>query len=153
MQISLECIDCSRRVPATVSRLHCDSCGGLFNLVYDTPPDGKQPRTPLTGLARTVSLGEGHTPVVSLTTTAKSLGLRHLWAKLEFISPTGSFKDRGSAVLISAALSEGVTEFIEDSSGNAGASLSAYAAAAGMQRSGNVQDVLYVVCAGAHKRR
>ena len=80
-----------------------------------------------------VTLGEGGTPVVSLARTARHLGLRQLSAKLEFVSPTGSFKDRGSAALISAALAEGVTEFIEDSSGNAGASLSAYAAAAGMK--------------------
>lgn len=133
MQISLECVDCSHRAPASVSRLHCESCGGLFNLAYDSASDGKQPRSPLTDLARNVSLGEGNTPVINLTRTAKYLGLRQLWAKLEFISQTGSFKDRGSAVLISAALSEGVTEFIEDSSGNAGASLSAYAAAAGMK--------------------
>lgn len=84
-------------------------------------------------LSTRVTLGEGGTPVVSLARTARRLGLRKLSAKLEFVSPTGSFKDRGSAALISAALAEGVTEFIEDSSGNAGASLSAYAAAAGMK--------------------
>ena len=80
-----------------------------------------------------MTLGEGDTPLISLARTANRLGLRQLSAKLEFVSPTGSFKDRGSAVLVSAALAEGVTEFVEDSSGNAGASLSAYAAAAGMK--------------------
>src|SRR5690606_4078479 len=72
-------------------------------------------------------------PVVSLERTADALGLGALLAKLEFMTPTGSFKDRGSAVLVSVAKLEGISEFVEDSSGNAGASLSAYAAAAGMK--------------------
>ena len=47
--------------------------------------------------------------------------------------PTGSFKDRGMTVMVSYLKSRGVTEVLEDSSGNAGASLSAYCAAAGMR--------------------
>ena len=78
-------------------------------------------------------LGEGDTPLISLGRTAEELGLRSLWAKLEFMAPTGSFKDRGSAVLTTMGRDLGVTEFVEDSSGNAGASLSAYAAAAGLK--------------------
>src|SRR5690606_38177738 len=53
-------------------------------------------------------------------------------AKLEFMMPTGSFKDRGMTVMISYLKRHGVTRVLEDSSGNAGASLAAYAAAAGM---------------------
>jgi len=53
--------------------------------------------------------------------------------KLEFMMPTGSFKDRGMTVMVSYLKSHGVTEVLEDSSGNAGASLSAYCAAAGMR--------------------
>ena len=54
-------------------------------------------------------------------------------AKLEFLSPTGSFKDRGAAMLIGGARAFKLQEFVEDSSGNAGAALAAYAAAAGIQ--------------------
>jgi threonine synthase len=79
------------------------------------------------------SLGEGDTPLVLMEKTGDSLGLNTLWGKLEFMAPTGSFKDRGSAVLTTMGRDLGVTEFIEDSSGNAGASLSAYAAAAGLK--------------------
>jgi threonine synthase len=53
--------------------------------------------------------------------------------KLEFLNPTGSFKDRGSAVLVSFLLSKNIQAAVEDSSGNAGASFAAYAARAGMQ--------------------
>ena len=45
------------------------------------------------------SLGEGDTPIVSLEKTGEALGLNSLWGKLEFMAPTGSFKDRGSAIL------------------------------------------------------
>ena len=48
------------------------------------------------------------------------------------LNPTGSFKNRGSGVLMSLAVEAGVTEVVEDSSGNAGASIAAYAARAGI---------------------
>jgi threonine synthase len=52
--------------------------------------------------------------------------------KLEYISPTGSFKDRGTAVMINILSKQGARHVIDDSSGNAGASVAAYAARAGM---------------------
>ena len=52
--------------------------------------------------------------------------------KLDFMMPTGSFKDRGMTVMVSYLKSRGVDRVLEDSSGNAGASLAAYAAAAGL---------------------
>jgi threonine synthase len=57
---------------------------------------------------------------------------RELYFKCEHLNPTGSFKDRGSAVLVSALVAAGVTYAVEDSSGNAGASFAAYAARAGL---------------------
>ena len=74
-----------------------------------------------------VSLGEGWTPLVP----GEWDGAPVQW-KLELAMPTGSFKDRGMTVMVSYLKSRGVTRVLEDSSGNAGASLSAYAAAAGL---------------------
>ncbi|RPH78859.1 MAG: pyridoxal-phosphate dependent enzyme, partial [Candidatus Rokuibacteriota bacterium] len=74
-----------------------------------------------------VSLGEGWTPLVAGEWDA--VPVRY---KLEFTMPTGSFKDRGTTVMVSYLRSRGIQRVLEDSSGNAGASLSAYAAAAGM---------------------
>jgi threonine synthase len=74
-----------------------------------------------------VSMGEGWTPLVP----ARWDGVPVL-AKLEFMMPTGSFKDRGMTVMISYLARHGITRVLEDSSGNAGASLAAYAAAAGI---------------------
>ena len=74
-----------------------------------------------------ISLGEGFTPLVPLTIDGiETLG------KCEFSLPSGSYKDRGSAALMSYLRSIGAGEAVEDSSGNAGASLAAYAARAGM---------------------
>jgi threonine synthase len=74
-----------------------------------------------------VTLGEGNTPLVSETWYGYPLLL-----KLESLAPTGSFKDRGMAVLTTALRGLGVERVVEDSSGNAGASLAAYAARAGI---------------------
>ena len=67
-----------------------------------------------------VTLGEGNTPLVSLPSIAHLLGLESLDAKLEYINPTGSFKDRGTAVVIAVAKRYGVSEVVEDSSGERG---------------------------------
>ncbi len=128
----LRCVDCSATREPSVKDLYCEVCGGLFKVEYLDPPDGMTPRLPMHDPTRSNSLGEGDTPVVLLEKTGEALGLHSLWAKFEFMSPTGSFKDRGSVILTTMGRDLGVTEFIEDSSGNAGASLSAYAAAAGL---------------------
>ena len=87
--------------------------------------------SPVHGPINGVSLAEGDTPCVHLTTL---LGrLPNLYAKLECLNPTVPFKDRGTATMLSVALEHGVTELVEDSSGNAGASVSAYAARAGIK--------------------
>ena len=75
-----------------------------------------------------MTLGEGWTPLVC----GKIDGIA-VTMKLEFMAPTGSFKDRGMTTLISYLQSRGISSVLEDSSGNAGASLAAYSAAAGMQ--------------------
>ncbi|MEE2701089.1 MAG: threonine synthase [Chloroflexota bacterium] len=88
--------------------------------------------SPLHDPANVVSLGEGNTPCLPLENIGNALGLASIFGKLEFQSPTGSFKDRGTTVLISALKELGITQVVEDSSGNAGASLAAYAAKAGI---------------------
>jgi threonine synthase len=70
-----------------------------------------------------VSLGEGATPLHQHD---------EFLLKLESLSPTGSFKDRGAATAITAARAAGATTVVEDSSGNAGTAIAAYAAAAGL---------------------
>jgi threonine synthase len=57
---------------------------------------------------------------------------RTIWLKCDYLLPTGSYKDRGAALLISHLQAMGVRRVVEDSSGNAAASLAAYAARAGI---------------------
>lgn len=74
-----------------------------------------------------VSLGEGVTPLITVEWKG-----RRIHFKLEWFSPTGSFKDRGTSVMVSHLRGLGITELLEDSSGNGGSSVSAYCAAAGI---------------------
>ncbi len=77
----------------------------------------------LTADAAPVTLGEGWTPLVDLDWDGHAVHV-----KVESLNPTGSFKDRGAALLVTALRAAGVRKVVEDSSGNAGAALSAYAA-------------------------
>lgn len=74
-----------------------------------------------------ISMGEGCTPLVPRVVGGASVLL-----KCEWFMPTGSFKDRGASVMLSLLRAQGVTDVLEDSSGNGGAAVSAYAAAGGM---------------------
>ncbi|MHC5557891.1 threonine synthase [Kocuria sp. U4B] len=75
-----------------------------------------------------VSLGEGCTPTVPL-----EWGGQTVHFKLEWFNPTSSFKDRGVSVMVSHLKALGATQVLEDSSGNGGSSVAAYAAAAGIR--------------------
>lgn len=82
---------------------------------------------PVPADAEPVGLGEGMTPLVPLIVDGRTLHF-----KLEFMAPTGSYKDRGVTTLMTGLKAIGVTEVLEDSSGNAGVAVAAYAAAGGM---------------------
>jgi len=132
------CTTCNRSYPLDTNEWRC-SCGGLFDFEHWPPfdPDRFEPVEP--GLWRyrrllplepdwqPVSLGEGNTPLLPLSWAGHPFR-----AKCESVAPTGSFKDRGAATLVTALRGLGITRAVEDSSGNAGAALSAYAARAGI---------------------
>jgi threonine synthase len=80
-----------------------------------------QPKSPIT-------MGEGCTPLIEREIAGATALL-----KCEWFMPTGSFKDRGASVMLSLLRDQGVTDVLEDSSGNGGAAVSAYAAAGGMK--------------------
>ena len=75
-----------------------------------------------------ITMGEGCTPLVFRNWRGVAAGF-----KLEWFSPTGSFKDRGASVMLSILRQQGVTGILEDSSGNGGAAIAAYAAAGGLK--------------------
>lgn len=79
------------------------------------------------------TLGEGDTPLLPLPQLADELGLEELLIKNEGYNPTGSHKDRMSALAVARAASAGFKTVVAASTGNAGTSLAAYAAAAGLR--------------------
>jgi threonine synthase len=137
--MNLRCSDCARNWPLDPSRYCCD-CGGTLEIVgvpsfapalldeRDHTLWRYRAALPLLPDLTPVTLGEGWTPLVAAEWDGQPLHL-----KAECLNPTGSFKDRGAAMLVTALKAAGVREVVEDSSGNAGAALAAYAARAGLQ--------------------
>lgn len=133
------CRQCGRPFE-TVQQYRCPDCGHAFTLIgfpayhaeqIDRCAPGIWPFRHTFGLppdAPPITLGEGDTPLVGIEASGHLLHL-----KLESLNPTGSWKDRLAAVLVSLLAAEGVTSVVEDSSGNAGAALAAYCARAGIQ--------------------
>jgi threonine synthase len=75
-----------------------------------------------------ISMGEGCTPLVQ-----RAWGDARPFFKLESLNPTGSFKDRGSTVMLSYLRQVGITDVLEDSSGNGGSAIAGYGAAGGIK--------------------
>jgi threonine synthase len=88
---------------------------------------------PIASQASIVSLGEGSTPLIHAGRLGESLGIPQLYLKNDTVLPTGSLKDRSNSVGISKAKELGFTITTVMSTGNAAASVAAYAAAAGMR--------------------
>ena len=111
----LQCRSCRREFDVAELVWRCP-CGGLL----DVGGPWQQVTDPA------IMLGEGNTPMIP------SRSLPNVRFKLEFLSPTGSFKDRGAVVLASLAARLGVRTAVVDSSGNAGTAAAAYFARAGI---------------------
>jgi len=129
------CPACGRRIAADRPLWRCD-CGSHLNLepgpglardAIDRDASSLWRYRAALALAEApeVTLGEGWTPLVVRRWDGAAVHF-----KLETQMPTGSFKDRGTAVMLNHLLEVGVGPIHEDSSGNAGASIATYAAAA-----------------------
>jgi len=88
---------------------------------------------PVTPQTPRLTLGEGGTPLVRSRVLEGELGLDALYFKLEYVSPTGSFKDRGMVLAVARAVEEGATAVLCASTGNTSASAAAYAALHGLR--------------------
>ena len=78
-------------------------------------------------------LGEGNTPCTASDALAADAGVAQLWIKDESRNPTGSHKDRMSAIGITQALEMNAHTVVLASSGNAAISATCYAQAAGLR--------------------
>jgi threonine synthase len=139
MESEIKCSTCGQSSTSLLN-YKCNSCGQPLHFqLYQKFETSKIRRRdysvwryaeffPYVEKAEIITIGEGRTPLVRLSDNVQF--------KLESLNPTGSFKDRGSTVLISALykLVKKAGGYIsEDSSGNAGASIAAYAARAGLK--------------------
>jgi threonine synthase len=136
--IQYVCGACGRAEPLTTSAWRC-RCGHYFTLDVTGRLDPARlagrpaglwryrEAIPLPAEFEPVTLGEPATPLVAV---ALDGGRTHL--KLDYLFPTGSYKDRGATVLVSLLRGLGLRAVVEDSSGNAGAAIAAYCAAAGI---------------------
>ncbi len=136
----ITCLECHQPYPKDSLPHLCPNCGGLFGFSEGITYSSEKVEPGLPGIWRyrhsfslpigapLITLGEGDTPLIWSHVFGKKVGF-----KLESLNPTGSFKDRSTAVLVSWLVAAGVKEAVEDSSGNAGASFAAYAARSGIQ--------------------
>jgi len=119
-----------------LGRICCD-CNGVLDLAYDAPALPLSLSGRGTGLARyhealpmsddlleRTSLGFTRTPMLAMGGS--------VFAKCDYITPSGSFKDRGAQVLAALSLSLGAKRIVVDSSGNAGAAMAAHCARIGI---------------------
>ena len=143
---ALECPRCGWRSPSWKT-FRCDNCSAVLEAIVDLravdPAEirKRKERTiwrwfeffPVEDRASVVSLGEGYTPLIFSPLLAQEIGLKRLLLKNDTVLPTGSLKDRSNAVGIARARELGFTTAAVVSTGNAAASVAAYAAAAGMK--------------------
>jgi threonine synthase len=145
-----ECIKCGSSFDPKEKLYTCPKCGGLLEIELDLdeieekldrksleaePPSTWKYRAfmPIFDDSKIVSLNEGGTPLYRCGRLAEELGVHELYVKYEGANPTGSFKDRGMTVGVTKALEFGVKSVACASTGNTSASLSAYAARAGLK--------------------
>jgi threonine synthase len=133
------CSNCKRFYSLQPARWRCD-CGSYLDLEFEPkfPIQKFLKRTPTLWRYREaipihsdrsiLSMNEGFTPLEEVEINGNPVLI-----KLDYLFPTGSYKDRGATVLISKMKEWGVQKVVEDSSGNAGSAIAAYCAKAGIK--------------------
>lgn len=134
----LICRTCFAPYPETQPVWRC-KCGGLLDLDFNPSFSLKKlagrafnlwryrEALPVKSDKHIVSFSEGFTPLLPV-----AFGTKKAWIKQDQLFPSGSYKDRGTTVLLSKLKELGIRQILEDSSGNAGCSIAAYSARAGI---------------------
>lgn len=148
----LRCAICGRTYQPGEVEYTCLDCGpaGTLDVLYDydrlrekiTPDDiarnrdasmwRYRPLLPLAADAGVPPLVVGGTPLYDAPRLAKALGLAQVWVKDDGRNPTGSLKDRASALVVARAMAEGIAVVTTASTGNAAAALAGLAASVGL---------------------
>ncbi|MFH0848892.1 MAG: threonine synthase [archaeon] len=141
----MRCTKCGTEYPMNEAISVCSKCQGLLDVQYNYDQmqmnfKKENLQNSSRGLWRyaqalpieerfIVSLGEGFTPLLPV----HRLENKNIMLKLDHINPSGSFKDRGATIIVSKANELRRREIAIDSTGNAAASVSAYAAKSAMK--------------------
>lgn len=131
---NLICNNCNKKYSLKEIIYRCE-CGNSLDIIYDydklkkinfkSRPFNQLRYKEFFPVKNPIYLGEGGTPIIRSRSLEKNLGFK-LYFKLESMNPTGSFKDRGSSVEVSRSIEFGAKKLICASTGNMGASISAY---------------------------
>jgi threonine synthase len=148
----LRCVTCGRSYQPDEVEYTCPVCGqvGTLDVLYDfaairatvkredveRDPDKSmwryRPLLPLSPAARVPPLRVGGTPIYNAPRLADDLGLTQVWVKDDGRNPTGSLKDRASALVVARAQADGIEVVTTASTGNAAAALAGLAASVGL---------------------
>jgi len=151
----LQCVECGARYSEKEDVMLCPVCvglgrAGILDIHYDyaaisrvisrgsLAEDSRRgiwrytPFLPVDPDAGTTHLRVGDTPIYESTSLARAIGLETLYVKDDGLNPTGSLKDRASAVAVSKALERGASMIACASTGNAASSLAGNAASVGL---------------------
>lgn len=151
--LTLKCPICGREYEPEVVQYTCPTCGpvGTLEVLYDYPTlraqlDRDALRTnseqsmwrykallPIQAQSSVPPLRVGWTPLYDAPRAAAEIGLRQVWVKDDGQNPTGSFKDRASAMVVARAMEQGIEVVSTASTGNAAAALAGIAASVGMK--------------------
>ena len=148
----LRCVVCGRSYAPTEVQYTCPACGevGTLDVLYDYQALGQavsrediarssepslwryRPLLPLAADAAVPPLAVGWTPLYDTPRLAEDLGVTGAWVKDDGRNPTGSLKDRASALVTARAMAEGIEVITTASTGNAAAALAGLTASVGM---------------------
>ncbi|MDD3339093.1 MAG: threonine synthase [Lachnospiraceae bacterium] len=149
--VSAVCVKCGAEYEATPNVTTCKKCGGILDIKYDynyiksqVSPSVMSDRRdnsmwrykeflPVEGTSKVPKLRVGWSPFYEEKRLAEQLGIAKLYVKDDGINPTGSLKDRASAMAVVKAEEAGRTTIACSSTGNAASSLAGNAAAAGYE--------------------
>ncbi|RPJ00898.1 MAG: threonine synthase [Chloroflexi bacterium] len=148
----LRCVICGRTYQPDEVQYTCPDCGqaGTLDVLYDVEaqrhavpresiersPDPTmwryRPLLPLADGAAVPPLAVGGTPLYDAPRLATHLGLAQVWIKDDGRNPTGSLKDRASALVTARAMADNIQVITTASTGNAAAALAGLTASVGM---------------------
>jgi threonine synthase len=149
----LQCLNCKAKLSVEPFRYFCPHCGGFLEVLFDYEKMAAHidrdelncgqgsilrqwlPFLPIEdpGLIERVTLGEIPTPMFKARYLSTLAPKSEVWIKNEGQLPTSSLKDRSMPLMVLKALEQKRTAVGIVSSGNASASLAAYAAVAGLK--------------------